>query len=266
MELQIFDGLFEVRAVNAERRSVDAVMSTGTLDRYGEVIEPNSFKARLASFLKNPTLLRDHDHTRQIGHWENVTVSDKELAGTAIFATTPDADEIWQLHRDGHRKAFSVGFIPHAWEMREVALEQNAAKKRVRVYTECELLECSSVAVPANPDALQRLLRSVARDADGGNDADVFHRLLMEALGQLPLAKQTDIEAAIAQDRVAFRGALLDDIKTLIADPFGPLQSELRAAFADAARRDHDDDEHPHCGAESTDKSHPAIDYMFSKK
>lgn len=168
MELKIIDGLLEIRAVNADKRSVDAVMSTEALDRYNERILHDSWKKRIGRFESSPVLLKDHDHTKPIGHWENVRVTDKGLVGTAVFATTPDAEERFALHRDGHVKSFSVGFIPHQWRYEDEVIEGKTT--RVKVYQDCELLECSSVAVGANPDVLQRLMRMVQ---DNGKDASI---------------------------------------------------------------------------------------------
>lgn len=175
MELKIIDGLMATRAVNAENRSVDAVMSTDSLDRYGERIEHSAWKKRLGRFHSSPVLLRDHDHTKPIGHWENVKVGKDGLTGTAVFASTPEADERFSLHRDGHVKGFSVGFISHKWSFKFE--EVDGQRKDVRVHEDCELVECSSVAVPANADAMQRLLRSVA----GGHEDPIA--LLKQLLG-----------------------------------------------------------------------------------
>ena len=164
MELKIIDGMFETKAVNSDRRSVDAVMSTGIVDRYHEIVEAKSWVKRLSRFKSSPVLLKDHDHTQPIGHWENVRVTDEGLVGTAVFASTDAAQERFALHRDGHVKAFSVGFIPHSWSYKEV--DHEGKKMKVRVFDDCELLECSSVAVPANPDALQRLIKGCGDAAE----------------------------------------------------------------------------------------------------
>jgi len=152
MKFGIINRQMRVKRVDTEQRSVDAVMSTDTVDRYGEVVDPKAFRDLLPRFMENPVLLADHDHTKQIGHWRNVRVTSRGLEGTAIFADTEKAEEHWKLYRDGHRKAFSVGFIAHSdtFEQRKVEGEM----RRVRVFDKVELVECSSVAIPANTDAL----------------------------------------------------------------------------------------------------------------
>jgi hypothetical protein len=66
------------------------------------------------------------------------------------FAQTDLSEQYWQLYSTGFMRAVSIGFLPKAW--RDV-LEDG---KRIREFTEVELLEISAVAVPANPDALVR--------------------------------------------------------------------------------------------------------------
>lgn len=155
----------QVKRVDVDRRAVSAIMSSGALDRHGEIIDPEAYREHLPLFMTNPVLLADHDHTRQIGHWENVRITGRGLEGEAIFARTPEAESIFALYRDGHRRAFSVGVLIHEYEMREMRLGEQV--ERVRVFTKVELVECSAVAVPANPEALVASL-SRGRQAGGG--------------------------------------------------------------------------------------------------
>lgn len=186
MELKIIDGLLTTRTVNAEKRSVDAVMSTDALDRYFERIEHAAWTKRLSRFESSPVLLKDHDHTKPIGHWENVKVGKDGLTGTAIFAKTDDAEERFTLHRDGHVKGFSVGFISHKWSFKREEID--GERKDVRIHQDCELIECSSVAVPANIDAMQRLFRSVSV---GGEDPIVLLKQLIDLVKKIDKDSQS---------------------------------------------------------------------------
>lgn len=153
IDLMLRDHVFKAVRIDEARRAVQAVMSTGSVDLYGEVIEPSAFAEHLPKFMSNPVLLADHDPTQQIGHWENVKVTPDGLVGTAIFAeNVAKAEEKWQLYRSGHAKAFSVGFIVLDSEHRTLKIDGES--KAVRVFTKVRLLECSAVSIPANPDAL----------------------------------------------------------------------------------------------------------------
>ena len=206
MNIGMLNGQLRVKAVDAERRAVSAVLSTGSVDRYGEIIEPKAFEKRLPRFAENPVLLADHDHTRQIGHWENVRVTARGLEGDAIFAETELAEEHFQLYAGGHRKAFSVGFIAHdaKTENREV----DGQTRKVRVFTDVELVECSSVAIPANTEALVTLgfddLQRKAqppeppedstREAEPGHNASWTGVLAKAIAGEIHQANQQLIE------------------------------------------------------------------------
>ncbi len=44
----------EVRDVNVEQRTVEAVVSTADVDRYEEIIEPKAYRKWLKTFMSNP--------------------------------------------------------------------------------------------------------------------------------------------------------------------------------------------------------------------
>ncbi|MEN1705330.1 MAG: HK97 family phage prohead protease [Planctomycetota bacterium] len=147
---QVADG---VKGIDRERRSVDAVMSTPALDRYGERVEPSAFD--LKNFLAAPRLLFNHDPDRPIGRFENVRATNDGLFGSAIFDTSPKAQELFSQVVEGSLNSFSVAWLTRAWEVREEKAADGSTR-RVRVFTDVELLECSLVTIPANPEALIR--------------------------------------------------------------------------------------------------------------
>ena len=48
-------------SLNSKNRTLDAIISTGQVDRDGEIIEPSAFKARIDTFMENPIVLWMHD-------------------------------------------------------------------------------------------------------------------------------------------------------------------------------------------------------------
>jgi len=149
------------RGIDEDKRQVHFLCSTDTVDRYGEIVEPEAYRASLDSFMDNPVFAAGHQHIglsgepTVIGHWEKVWISKDGLEGIAQF---DDEDELskryWNNYRKGHMRAVSVGFIANAWEMRDVEIAQE--RQRVRVFTSVDLIEISAVMVGANPDALVR--------------------------------------------------------------------------------------------------------------
>lgn len=160
------------RGIDEEKRQVHFLCSTGTIDRYGEIVEPEAYRASLDAFMENPVFAAGHQHVglsgepTVIGHWEKVWLSKDGLQGVAQFDDEdPLAVRYWNNYRKGHMRAVSVGFIANAWEMRDVEIEKE--RQRVRVFTSVDLIEISAVMVGANPDALVR------RSAAQGGDADL---------------------------------------------------------------------------------------------
>ena len=169
----------QVREIDQDARAVRAVVSTGNVDRYQEIVEPKAFAKWLKHFEANPVMLAAHDHSAWasgeptvIGRWTDLSIQDDGLHATGQFMPDDDlAERYWRRYRDGFMRAFSVGFLAHRWEMREMSSDDGATK-RLRVFTEVELLEISAVAVPANRQALSRAASLLAggstHDQDSG--------------------------------------------------------------------------------------------------
>ena len=142
---------------------LSAVASNSALDRMGEVIMPSAFSKSLKTYRLNPVILSNHIHRSLmgnptiIGSAKTIDVVDDELVFDMTFAQIQIAKEWESLFKDGHARAFSVGFIPLAGEMKDINDEP------VYVHTEVELLEISAVGVPANPEALVLQIEDLAK-------------------------------------------------------------------------------------------------------
>ena len=128
------------------------VVSTGDVDRHGDVIEPQGW--RLEAYQRNPVFLWAHDYTRPvIGRSLAVWQEPQGLLARVEFAPTAFAQEVALLYRDSYQRGVSVGFKPLAYEQRRH--EKTGAFLGIR-FLEQELLEVSAVPVPANRSALRR--------------------------------------------------------------------------------------------------------------
>jgi len=137
----------EIKSISDEERTLEAVASDETKDRYRDIIRADGWD--LKNFKKNPVLMFGHDYRQPpIGKVIDIGVRDKKLVFKAKFATAeeyPFADTIFKLYKGGYMKAFSVGFYPKEWK----DLEDGG-----REYLKQELLEISAVPIPANPSAV----------------------------------------------------------------------------------------------------------------
>jgi hypothetical protein len=161
MEKVIKTFVSQIRSVNQENKTLEAVISDETIDRYGEVIAVDAWKKRLKRFKEQPVLLSSHRYdklTNQIGEAERVYVDGNQLVAKFKYYAgegNEEADWGWKLASKFGRAAYSVGFIPYDSEDADEKDydDVKAGKKARRTYKDVELLEVSQVLIPANPSA-----------------------------------------------------------------------------------------------------------------
>jgi HK97 family phage prohead protease len=133
-------------------RQIRVVASDPTIDRVKDIMVPKG--CVLDGYVKNNIFLADHDPTKPIGN-AAVTVTADRVEALITFAPkdiSPLADERCALYKAGVLTAVSIGFEPLEWE----PIKAGGVR-----YTKWALLELSSVAVPANPNAVT-IERSIA--------------------------------------------------------------------------------------------------------
>lgn len=155
--------------------TTDFVASTASIDRMGDVVEQSW---RLAAWRSNPVILYEHAPpvvgrgTAKTPKGGNLTIKVKWDIGDH----NPIGTLAGNQHLNGFRSAGSVGFMPGKVKSRLDLADDDPRKapkgtpawQAGHVFSHNELLEFSSVAVPANRDAVQ--LGLYAQDA--GDDSD----------------------------------------------------------------------------------------------
>jgi HK97 family phage prohead protease len=124
------------------------VMSDDSVDRLGDVIDQSGWK--LGNFRKNSIALFGHDPGFPIGKWTDVKIDGNRLTGR-LNLIEPVSDRMRELHaavNAGVLRAVSVGF--HATKYAPLEGSKTGGMR----FTEQELVECSLVSVPANPNAI----------------------------------------------------------------------------------------------------------------
>jgi len=228
-----------IRTVDEHERTVELVISSGEIDRYGEIVDPKAFEPETVNaFMSNPVILAGHQHIGPsgeptiVGHWLSIKREGSLTVGVAKLATTDLAQTYWQLILDGALRACSIGFIVREWEMREVG--SGKTKMRVRVFTKIELVEISLVAVPANREALMKAagFNQIGGDENGGGGSTE------EAAKALADAIAEQLKGDIAEQITAAM-----DTHVLNTDPGGPLACLIQDVVeACQVTRDHLDD------------------------
>ena len=161
--------ILEVRQVDHERRSISGLASTPTVDRMGDVIEPEGVQ-----FAAEIPLLLHHDHTKPVGR---VRLGKATKAGVPFTAELPQIDEpgivqdrvneAWVSVKHRLIAGVSIGFRT-----------LNDAVERMKGgglrFLETEVLELSLVVIPANAEASITSIKSIDRDllkaASGTNE------------------------------------------------------------------------------------------------
>ncbi|HXI43855.1 MAG TPA: HK97 family phage prohead protease [Bryobacteraceae bacterium] len=139
-----------IHKVSAEKNGMSFVMSDETPDRMGDVIVASGWDT--TNFNKNPIALFGHRSDFPLGTWKNLRVEKTKLVGDLSLAppgTSDRIDEVRRLVEADILKAVSVGFR----DIESVPIDPKSPFGGMR-FTKSELVECSLVAVPANPNAL----------------------------------------------------------------------------------------------------------------
>lgn len=162
----------------SEKSATTFIMSNASIDRMGDTIDPMGWD--LTNFNKNPIALFNHNYDLIIGKWKNVRVEEGNLMGDLELAaegTSELVDTVRSLVDQRILSAVSVGFSATDYEFGEKGID----------FKKQELMECSLVSVPANPQAL-----AVARSF-GCDIKKIFTLesiLEVEKDGETPVEKQ----------------------------------------------------------------------------
>lgn len=190
---------FEVKGVDEDRRTVTALVSSASVDRYGEIVLPEAFAEHLDRFMANPVLVAGHAYGTEngdptvIGQWTDLKITSEGLIGTALFMHDDElAEKYFKRYVQKAMRAFSVGFLTRAYEMRDHKMSDGRTQ-RIRVFTEVELIEISCVTIPANRDAVVR-----GPGADRNPSNRTIERVIREEIGRQLRADSPAMKQMIA--------------------------------------------------------------------
>lgn len=196
-----------VAVLDGPEMVVGGWLSAPVVDNSREFIDGRDID--LADYRKNPVLLWSHNRTTYtLGHAR--VVEPREYKGTGLYGVwcefafdrnDPEAVKVYHKFRDGHLRAFSVGFVPYGWrDMTAAELKQAGAAPgtRAKRMTRGKLLEASVVTVPDNQDALAEYVKS-APAADFLSAAGRFPRAAGHSThshtGDRPMSQAAETEA-----------------------------------------------------------------------
>jgi HK97 family phage prohead protease len=129
---------------------VEIRMMTSGLGRDGHIIEPSG--AMLGNYRRNPIQLWQHDPSCPVGRNEDLRVDGNSIVARSVFVPSgisAKADEVRGLVKMGVINAVSIGF--DIIESEPLDPKRPRAGQHITVW---ELIECSYVSVPADPEAV----------------------------------------------------------------------------------------------------------------
>jgi len=163
-----------VEKAGSDERVIRFVCSTDGVKRDGNRLRNDGWD--LESFSKNPVMLWSHDYSQPpVGSWQDWKVvkdgEDSSLVMTAKFADYDFADTVYKLYLDGHMRAVSIGWTPLEYDK----IEDDDGNFVGFDFLKNELLECSAVPIPADPDAL---MEATARGLISGDKMERFAQVV----------------------------------------------------------------------------------------
>lgn len=141
----------EFKSESADGIEITMTISTSSVDRDGDTIAPDGWK--LENYQKNPVVLFAHQSRMPpVARATKTWMEDGKLKSSALFTPKdlyPFGYMIGQMYKNGFMNASSVGFDPLKW-----AYVEDKGRPWGVDFLEQELLEWSTVPVPANAEAL----------------------------------------------------------------------------------------------------------------
>jgi hypothetical protein len=131
-------------------RIIEMIGSDESFDRVGDKMYMAG--ADLTNYLCNPVIIANHNYgytekPSVIGRSLDVKIVGSKMIFKIQFAETDNGKEWFYLYSNKYMNASSIGFIPKEYKPNDQGGYD---------FTKWELLELSMVAVPCNPNAVQR--------------------------------------------------------------------------------------------------------------
>lgn len=190
-----------------EERTVVALISTTDEDSDNDVIMPTG--ADLKRFTKNPVIHVNHSYKVEdvVGKAVALSVQEDGILAKIQFASTPKAEDVWNLVKNGYVSANSIGFlIKEAFyagteEFKKYCRDNKVKVKDTcrRIITKFELLESSIVSIPANPEALMQAIsaKSITLSEDTIKELDLPKVVVVEKPIEVKEVEQVKPEVVV---------------------------------------------------------------------
>lgn len=158
--------LLEIKAVDSEKREIEGIASTPSVDRIGDILEPKG-----AKFTLPMPLLWQHKHGEPVGQVTAAKATGDGISIKAKFARIEEpgelkniVDKAWQAVKAGLVRGLSVGFRPIEYSF----MDESGGIR----FMEWNWYELSLVTIPANTDATISVIRSIDQSLQASSQAE----------------------------------------------------------------------------------------------
>jgi hypothetical protein len=150
LDKQLKQFTWEIKVLDEANRIIEMIGSTEDYDRVGDKMYMSG--ADLTNYKNNPVIIANHNYgytekPSVIGRALDVNIVGSKMIFKIQFAETDNGKEWFYLYSNKYMNASSIGFIPKEYKPNDQGGYD---------FTKWELLELSMVAVPCNPNAVQR--------------------------------------------------------------------------------------------------------------
>ncbi|MBZ9615304.1 HK97 family phage prohead protease [Clostridium estertheticum] len=150
MKTKVLQMNWQVKVLDEANRIIEMIGSDESFDRVGDKMYMAG--ADLTNYLNNPVIIANHNYgytekPSVIGRALDVKIVGSKMIFKIQFAETENGKEWFYLYSNKYMNASSIGFIPKEYKPNDQGGYD---------FTKWELLELSMVAVPCNPNAVQR--------------------------------------------------------------------------------------------------------------
>jgi HK97 family phage prohead protease len=139
----------EFKAAGTDWEVSGYVSTFGNTDRGYDIVQPGAFDRTLADG-HTVKFLHSHKPELVLGVPKELKPDKKGLFARFKISKTQLGQDTHTLLQDGALDSFSIGYIPRGWEWQR---DDESDYGEVRLLKDLDLLECSLVAVPMNPEA-----------------------------------------------------------------------------------------------------------------
>ncbi|MBZ9635595.1 HK97 family phage prohead protease [Clostridium sp. FP1] len=235
MKNKILPMNWQVKVIDKANRIIEMIGSDESFDRVGDKMLMTG--ADLSNYKKNPVIIANHNYgytekPSVIGRALDVNIVGSKMVFKVQFAETDNGKEWFYLYSNKYMNASSIGFIPKEYKPNDQGGYD---------FIKWELLELSMVAVPCNPNAVQRAyedkkISKALFDLINKNESEVESMTSKEVEALISKAVDDKVKGIETKhtDEMALKVKEVEDLNVTIKDLEAQVEAKTGASLSKA--------------------------------